>query len=135
MQAIQKDEVIGELFPAAISMDKAENQYRINMAIEVERPATIPIFGQYTPEAIDTILGTENKTIINEMQSKAFSLWALLFHLCQTTDKTPDNKKHAQIISIVSNICFAKHPRLCNLLPAVMALLLQSSGALSRYCL
>src|ERR1700735_927660 len=26
-------------------------------------------------------------------------------------------------------ICFAKHPRLCNLLPAVMALLLQSSGA------
>jgi len=47
MQAIQKDEVIGELFPAAISMDKAENQYRINMAIEVERLATIPIFGQY----------------------------------------------------------------------------------------
>jgi len=129
MQAIQKDEVIGELFPAAISMDKAENQYRINMAIEVERLATIPIFGQYTPEAIDTILGTENKTIISEMQSKAPSLWALLFHLCQTTDKTPDNKKHAQIISIVSNICFAKHPRLCNLLPAVMALLLQSSGA------
>jgi len=36
MQAIQKDEVIGELFPAAISMDKAENAYRINMAIEVE---------------------------------------------------------------------------------------------------
>jgi len=26
-------------------MDKAENQYRINMAIEVERLATIPIFG------------------------------------------------------------------------------------------
>src|SRR5882762_3450606 len=81
------------------------------MAIEVERLATIPIFGQY------------------KKQLKAPSLWALLFHLCQTTDKTPDNKKHAQIISIVSNICFAKHPRLCNLLPAVMALLLQSSGA------
>jgi hypothetical protein len=62
MQAIQKDEVIGELFPAAISMDKVENQYSINMAIEVERLTTIPIFGQYALEAIDTILGTENKT-------------------------------------------------------------------------
>jgi hypothetical protein len=59
------------------------------MATEVERLATIPIFGQYAPEAIDTIL----ETIISEMQSKAPSLWALLFHLCQTTEKTPDNKQ------------------------------------------
>ena len=129
MKAIKEDEVIGELFPAAILTDEAESQCRINMATEVEKLATMPIFGQYTPEAIDTILDTDNKTIIKELQLKAPSLWALLFHLCQTTDKTPEDKKHAQIISIVSNICYAKHPRLCNLLPAVMGLLLQSSGA------
>jgi hypothetical protein len=34
MKAIEEDEVIGELFPAAISTDKAEHQYRINMATE-----------------------------------------------------------------------------------------------------
>jgi hypothetical protein len=129
VKAIEEDEVIGELFPAAILTEKAERQYRSNMAIKVEKLAKMPIFGQYTPEAIDTILDTENKTVIRELQSKAPSLWALLFHLCQTNDKTPNDKNHAKIISIVSNICFAKHPRLCNLLPAVMALLLQSSGA------
>jgi hypothetical protein len=53
MQAIQKDEVIEELFPAAISMGKAENQYSINMAIASHNTNIWPI---YTPEAIDIIL-------------------------------------------------------------------------------
>ena len=34
------------------------------MATEVEKLATILIFGRYTPEAIDTVLDIDNKTII-----------------------------------------------------------------------
>jgi hypothetical protein len=49
VQAVQEDEAIGDLFQAAFSMDKAVEQYKINMATK------IPIFGQYTPEAIGTM--------------------------------------------------------------------------------
>lgn len=79
INVIQKDEARGELFPATVSMDKVETQYGVIMEFEVEKLATIlPIFGKYTPEAITTILDTENKAIINELQSKAPSLWDLV---------------------------------------------------------
>ena len=105
VKTIEEDEVIGEL---SILKEMAERQYRSNMAIEVEKR-------YHNANIWPVILDTENKTVIRELQSKATSLWALLSHLCQTNDKTPNDKNHAKIISIVSNICFAKHPRLCNL--------------------
>ena len=85
VKAIEEDEVIGELFPAAILTEKAERQYRSNIAIKVEKLATMPIFGQYTPEAIDTILDTENKTVIRELQSHS--------GLCSSTFVRPTIKR------------------------------------------
>jgi hypothetical protein len=125
IQAIQEDDVI------QAALGSTEEIYRARLSAEVERLAGVDIFGQYTPDAMDKIQELQDDALAEEIEEYAPSLFGLLENLCRssrTMDKMVQRNRR-RIVSILSIICFTRHPMKCNFLPAVIGLLLHSSGA------
>jgi len=122
ISTIRDDEVM------QAALGSAEEIYRTRLSAEVEKLAGVDIFGQYTPEATDKIQELQDGALAEQIEEYAPSLFKLLDILCRTTNKTVQRNRR-RIVSILSIICFTRHPMKCNFLPAVVGLLLHSSGA------
>ena len=97
---------------------------------DVETLRDIPVFGQYGPDAIGALQAITEESLFATVQERAPLIVRFLERLCRSSEwTTPDGHNRARIISLLSTICFSRHQRLCNYLPAVMSLLLHSSGA------
>ena len=112
-----------EVMQAALR--STEEIYRTRLSAEVEKLAGVDIFGQYTPEAMDKI---QELQVAEQIEEYTPSLFELLYILCRTTNKTVQRNRR-RIASILSIICFTRHPMKCNFLPAIIGLLLHFSGA------
>jgi hypothetical protein len=122
INTIQEDKVI------QASLKSTEETYLARLSAEVEELSKVDIFGQYTPDAIDKMQQLQDDILAKQIEEHAPSLLELLETLCRTTNKTTQRNRR-RIVSILSIICFTRHPMKCNFLPAVVSLLLHSSGA------
>lgn len=90
-------------------------------------------FGEYTPDVFDYLHEQSKESVVDDLKKICPTLFNLLFSLCQRrVGSTPDDKNYARIISIVSTICFSRHPMKSNCFPALMSILFHSSGAKRR---
>jgi len=110
------------------TLGSAEEVYHARLSAEVEKLAGVDIFGQYTPDAMDKTQELQDDALTEQIEEYAPSLFGLLDTLCRTTNKTVQRNRR-RIASVLSIICFTRHPMKCNFLPAVVGLLIHSSGA------
>lgn len=128
IQTIQEDDVLHEQLETLISERRAEENLSTKLEKEIKELMELPLFQQYTPAALDEIKEIKDGHFYDDIKKAAPMLYALLLKICRNSDKTDEGKNQARIVSIFSTICFTKHPRLCNYLPALMSLLLYSTG-------
>ena len=109
-----------------------KERYMAALEHEIEDLKSYSIFGEYQAKAMGGISAhlemlTED-IVFDEVTGQAPLLVGLLRRLCSNSSKTPISHIRSRIISILSIICFSRHQRLCNFLPAVMGLMLFSAG-------
>ena len=130
VRAVDSDNNLHPYLHNLAPMQTATEVYQSRLTEELEKLRSIKLFGEYTPDAFDAIGSQDGTSLMSQIKSLAPSLFGLLFNLCQNDKvKTPDSQNHSRIVSIISSLSFSRHPRLSNCLPAMLSLLLHSSGA------
>jgi len=107
ISTIRDDEVI------QATLGSAEEVYHARLSAEVEKLAGVNIFGQYTPDAMEKTQELQDDALAEQIEEYAPSLFGLLDTLCRTTNKTVQRNRR-RIASILSIICFTRHPMKCN---------------------
>lgn len=128
IQTIEHDEVLHAQLGTLLSENQAEENYFQKLERELKELMKLPLFQRYTPAALDEVKEIKDGHFYDDIRTAAPALYTLFLRLCQNSDKTDENKNRAKIVSLLSTICFSKHPRLCNYLPALMSLFLYSTG-------
>ena len=109
-----------------------EERYMAALEHEIEDLKSYSIFGEYRANAIAEIgvhlESVTEEVVFDEITGEAPRLTDLLRRLCSNSSKTAISHIRSRILSVLSIICFTRHQRLCNFLPAVMGLMLFSAG-------
>jgi hypothetical protein len=116
----------GEVIQATLG--PTEEVYHARLSAEVEKLVGVDIFGQYTPDAMDKTQGFQDDALAEQIEEYVPSLFGLLDTLCRTTNKTVQRNRR-RIVSILSIICFIRHPMKCNFLPAMESAGRQTPGS------
>ena len=100
------------LFPSS----QVHTYYREQIKAELELLKDESLFfGEYTPDVFDNLHGQSEEGVVDDLKKICPTLFNLLFNLCQRkVGSTPDDKNYARIVSIVSTICFSRHPMKSN---------------------
>lgn len=125
---IKEDNVLHGQLKTLVKEEEAEAWYLKKLNTDLDGLMKLPLFQQYTPVALDEIKEIRDGHFYDDIKRAAPTLYNLLLRLCKNSDRTDDEKNCARIVSILTTICFTKHSRLCNYLPALMSLLLYSTG-------
>jgi hypothetical protein len=131
-RAIDSDDVLLSQLQNKYSFGIFQDDLKRLFMAELDALRDVPLFGPFSPEVMDYVKMLKEDTLFVSIQEKAPTLYNLN-HLCENTSKrTLEKQNRPRVVSILSILAFSQHQRKCNTLPAILSLLLYSSGTKKR---
>jgi hypothetical protein len=132
-KAIDTDDVLLSQLRNGYSFGVFQDDLKRLYGAELDALQDVPLFGSFSPEVMDYVKTLEEDALFVSIQEKAPRLYDLLNYLCENNPtRTPEKQNRPRVVSILSILAFSRHQRKCNTLPAILSLLLYSSGTKKR---